>query len=261
ASNLAGPVAPGELVVLYGNGLGGVRTVLFNGVAGPVLYATPGQGGAVAPYAVAGGSQQVVVQSAGAASAPVAVAVAATAPGVFTANSSGRRGAARGEKERGQKGGGEPGGGGFLVVPLCDWRGADLAGGAGRETGGGAAAAAGGSGHGGHRRGGRGGKLRGRGSGSDRRRDAGECGGARRGLGDGAGGVDGGRSRQPGRGDGGGTVGGPYRMFGLRFSSCRRRRGRDRQNRTSCTVLGDFQLNAGGGRLAWGRRRGAIRGG
>jgi uncharacterized protein (TIGR03437 family) len=90
ASNLAGPVAPGELVVLYGNGLGGVQKVLFNGVAGPLLYATPGQVGAVAPYAVAGGSQQVVVESAGAASAPVAVAVAPTAPGVFTADRSGR---------------------------------------------------------------------------------------------------------------------------------------------------------------------------
>jgi uncharacterized protein (TIGR03437 family) len=90
ASNLAGPVAPGELVVLYGSGLGGVRTVLFNGVAGPLLYATPGQVGAVAPYAVSGGSQQVVVQSAGAASAPVAVAAAVTAPGVFTLDGSGR---------------------------------------------------------------------------------------------------------------------------------------------------------------------------
>jgi uncharacterized protein (TIGR03437 family) len=90
ASNLAGPVAPGELVVLYGNGLGGVRTVLFNGVAGPLLYATPGQVGAVAPYAVSGASLQVVVQSAGAASAPVAVAAAATSPGVFTLDGSGR---------------------------------------------------------------------------------------------------------------------------------------------------------------------------
>ena len=34
ASNLAGAVAPGELVVLYGTGLGGVQSVLFNGVAG-----------------------------------------------------------------------------------------------------------------------------------------------------------------------------------------------------------------------------------
>ena len=90
ASNLAGPVAPGELVVLYGAGLGETRTVLFNGVAAPVLYASDGQVGTVAPYAVAGPSVQVVAQSAGAASAPVAVAVAPAIPGVFTADGSGR---------------------------------------------------------------------------------------------------------------------------------------------------------------------------
>ena len=89
ASNLAGAVSPGELVVLYGAGLGGVRTVLFNGVAGPLLYAAPGQVGAVVPYAVGGGPVQVVAQNAGAASAPVAVASAATAPGLFTADGSG----------------------------------------------------------------------------------------------------------------------------------------------------------------------------
>jgi uncharacterized protein (TIGR03437 family) len=90
ASNLPGAVAPGELVVLYGSGLGSVQSVIFNGVAGPLLYAMPGQVGAVAPYSLTGGSVQVVVQSAGAASAPVAVAAAATAPAVFTADGSGR---------------------------------------------------------------------------------------------------------------------------------------------------------------------------
>jgi trimeric autotransporter adhesin len=90
ASNLAGAVAPGELLVLYGSGLGGAQTVLFNGVAGPLQYAMPGQVGAVAPYAVSTGPVQVVVQGAGAASAPVSVSAAATAPGVFTADGSGR---------------------------------------------------------------------------------------------------------------------------------------------------------------------------
>jgi uncharacterized protein (TIGR03437 family) len=90
ASNLAAAVAPGEMVVLYGAGLGGVQTVLFNGVAGPLLYATPGQVGAVVPYSVGGGTVRVFVESAAAASAPVAVAVAATAPGIFTADGSGR---------------------------------------------------------------------------------------------------------------------------------------------------------------------------
>src|ERR1035437_6005113 len=59
ASNLASAAAPGEMVVLYGAGLGGVQTVLFNGVAGPLLYATPGQVGAVAPYSVGGGTVRV----------------------------------------------------------------------------------------------------------------------------------------------------------------------------------------------------------
>src|SRR5450759_5319915 len=90
ASNLAGAIAPGELVVLYGTGLGGVQTVLFDGVVGPLLYATPLQVGAVAPYSVAGGPVQVVAQSAGTSSAPVVVAAAATASGVFTADGSGR---------------------------------------------------------------------------------------------------------------------------------------------------------------------------
>ncbi len=90
ASNLPGPVAPGELVVLYGTGLAGVQTVLFNGIAGPLLYTTSGQAGATVPYAVSGGTVQVVAQSAGTSSAPVAVSVAPTAPGVFTADGSGR---------------------------------------------------------------------------------------------------------------------------------------------------------------------------
>jgi len=90
ASNLAGAIAPGEMVALYGSGLGGAQTVLFNGVAGPLLYATPGQVSAVAPYALGGGTVQVVVQGPGAASAPVAVAGAPTAPGVFTLDGSGR---------------------------------------------------------------------------------------------------------------------------------------------------------------------------
>jgi uncharacterized protein (TIGR03437 family) len=115
ASNLAGPVAPGELVVLYGSGLGGVRTVLFDGVAGPVLYATPGQVGAAAPYAVSGGSQQVVVQSAGAASAPVAVAVAPTAPGVFTADRSGRGQAAAVNQDGTQNGTANPAAAGSVL--------------------------------------------------------------------------------------------------------------------------------------------------
>jgi uncharacterized protein (TIGR03437 family) len=90
ASNLPGPVAPGEAVTLYGTGLDGVQTVLFNGVAGSVVYATAGQVGAVVPSDLSGSMVQVVAQGPGATSAPVTVALAATAPGVFTVDGSGR---------------------------------------------------------------------------------------------------------------------------------------------------------------------------
>jgi len=90
ASNLPGPIAPGEIVVIYGSGLGNVQSVLFNGVAVSVLYATPTQVSAPASYSITGNSVQVGVQGPGAASAPVAVAAAATAPGIFTADGSGK---------------------------------------------------------------------------------------------------------------------------------------------------------------------------
>ena len=89
ASNLAGPVAPGELVTLYGSGMDGVKRVSFNGIAAPVLYATTFQVGAVVPYAVTGTSAQVTVETAGAVSSPLAVQVSDVAPGIFTADSSG----------------------------------------------------------------------------------------------------------------------------------------------------------------------------
>ena len=208
ASNLAGAVAPGELVVLYGSGLAGVQTVLFNGVAGPLLYATPGQVGAVAPYAVAGGSVQVVVQSAGAASAPVAVAVAATAPGVFTADGSGRGQAAAVNQDGTRNGSAAPAAAGSVLSLYATGEGQTLPAGVDGKAGGGSAAGAGGPGYGDHRRGGRGGALRGRGSGADRRCDAGERGGAWRFDWRGPRGVNGGRGGEPGRSDGGGAVAG-----------------------------------------------------
>jgi uncharacterized protein (TIGR03437 family) len=115
ASNMAGAVAPGELVVLYGSGLAGTQTVLFNGVSGPLLYATPGQVGAVAPYALGSGAVQVVVQGAGAASPPVVVASAATAPGVFTVDGSGRGQAAAVNQDGTRNGTGAPAAAGSVL--------------------------------------------------------------------------------------------------------------------------------------------------
>jgi uncharacterized protein (TIGR03437 family) len=89
ASNAAAPVAPGELVTIYGTGLDTVRAVRFNGLPAPLLYATTSQVGAVAPYGVQGASAQVTVENALGTSPQFTVAVAAVSPGIFTANSSG----------------------------------------------------------------------------------------------------------------------------------------------------------------------------
>jgi uncharacterized protein (TIGR03437 family) len=109
ASYAAGPVAPGEIVSLFGsaispaspasltltnpvlvaNSLEGLH-VLFDGVPAPVLYGSAGQVNVVVPYAVAGESAtQVQVEYLGSLSAPVSLPVDATAPGIFTLNASG----------------------------------------------------------------------------------------------------------------------------------------------------------------------------
>jgi uncharacterized protein (TIGR03437 family) len=90
ASNLAGPVAPGEVITMYGSGLAGAQTALLNGVTTPLLYATPGQAGAVVPALLSGSSVQVAIQGLAGASSPVTVPVVATTPGIFAADGSGR---------------------------------------------------------------------------------------------------------------------------------------------------------------------------
>jgi trimeric autotransporter adhesin len=89
ASNATGPIAPGELVTLYGTGMDGAKSVLFNGMAGPLLYATTTQIGAVVPYGLTGASARVTVQTANATSAALTTSVAAIAPGIFTVDGSG----------------------------------------------------------------------------------------------------------------------------------------------------------------------------
>jgi uncharacterized protein (TIGR03437 family) len=108
ASGATGAVAPGEVVVLWGSGLGPSQlaqfnltgaglvptsvagtSVYFNGIPAPVLYTSANQVGAIVPFEVAGSSAQVVVLNQGQNSFPVAVPVTATAPGLFTLNASG----------------------------------------------------------------------------------------------------------------------------------------------------------------------------
>jgi uncharacterized protein (TIGR03437 family) len=103
ASYLAGPIAPGEIISIFGLNLGpeeqaGAQldasgrltrslvgtTVWFDDVAAPLYSVQAGQINAQVPYRVAGKSNSVIqVQYQGAWSNPVSLAVSATAPGLF----------------------------------------------------------------------------------------------------------------------------------------------------------------------------------
>ncbi|MGI8991789.1 MAG: BACON domain-containing protein [Bryobacteraceae bacterium] len=108
ASFVNGPVSPGEIVTLGGTRIGpatltvgtvtsgtvdttvaGTR-VLFDGIPAPIIYASGTQTSAIVPYALAGrrtAQAQVIVN--GVASNLFGLAVAPSAPGIFTINSAG----------------------------------------------------------------------------------------------------------------------------------------------------------------------------
>jgi uncharacterized protein (TIGR03437 family) len=104
-----GSIAPGEVTSIFGQNLGpasplgpqvvngalttnlGGVEVLFNGIPAPMILAYSTQLNCVAPFEIQGSSSvSIEVQYAGLSSAPVSVAVATAAPGIFTANSSGQ---------------------------------------------------------------------------------------------------------------------------------------------------------------------------
>jgi uncharacterized protein (TIGR03437 family) len=108
ASNLTGPVAPGEVVVLWGSGMGPSNLVqftlsssgmvgtslagtqvFFGSTAAPVIYTWATQVAAVVPYGVNGSSVPVTVMYQGQPSATISVPVTSTAPAIFTLDSSG----------------------------------------------------------------------------------------------------------------------------------------------------------------------------
>jgi uncharacterized protein (TIGR03437 family) len=108
ASNAICAIAPGEVVTLYGSGLGPTQLtsstmgangrvpttlagtqILFNGIAAPILYTWNNQVGVIVPFGVTG-SAQIVAHFGNQASAPLSLSVAAAAPGLFTADFSGR---------------------------------------------------------------------------------------------------------------------------------------------------------------------------
>ena len=101
ASFLAGPVAPGELIAIFGAGLGpeeglaadqglaGVR-VLFDGTEAPLLYVQSNQIYARVPEGVsAGGSVRLAIDYQGQVTEELELETAESAPGLFTADGTG----------------------------------------------------------------------------------------------------------------------------------------------------------------------------
>ena len=109
ASGLQGVVSPGEILSIRGSRIGpagarasapgsngkypaslGGSTIYFDKIAAPILYSSDSESLVVAPVGIAGQSTtSVTVVSAGVTSKPVTISVAATNPGLFTADSSG----------------------------------------------------------------------------------------------------------------------------------------------------------------------------
>jgi len=110
AASYARAIAPGQMVVVWGTNMGpatlttlsgldsngmvstsmaGVR-ILFDGVPAPLWYVSATQSAAAVPYFAAFNSTtHVQVEYQGVRSAPLAVPISATAPGIFTINASG----------------------------------------------------------------------------------------------------------------------------------------------------------------------------
>lgn len=109
ASGVLGAIAPGEMIAIYGTGIGpaqgvylqltsagkvstniGNTQVLFDGIAAPIIYASSSQTNVVVPYEIAGrASTNVTVTYSGMTSAAVPYTVVSSMPGIFTQNLSG----------------------------------------------------------------------------------------------------------------------------------------------------------------------------
>ncbi|HKE22357.1 MAG TPA: hypothetical protein VKB88_08205 [Bryobacteraceae bacterium] len=109
ASGLSGGIAPGEIVVIYGSGLGPAQlatatagasglfgtqldgtSVSFNSMAAPMIYTSTGQVAAVVPYGITGSTALVTITYQGQTSAGFSVPIVPSAPGIFTAGSTGK---------------------------------------------------------------------------------------------------------------------------------------------------------------------------
>jgi uncharacterized protein (TIGR03437 family) len=112
ASEMTGAIAPGEIVAITGQSVGpapivspalpatgalstsvGGVSVTFNNIQAPVIYASATQTAVIVPYGVAGSqTASVVLTTSAQKTAAFSVPVVASAPGLFTLNTSGAGG-------------------------------------------------------------------------------------------------------------------------------------------------------------------------
>jgi uncharacterized protein (TIGR03437 family) len=108
ASYANGPMSPGEIVVLFGGGMGPTQLsgatltaentfattvtgtqVFFDGIPAPLIYVSSNQIAAVVPYEVGDAVTQVQVNYQGSVSTPFAVPIATTTPALFSGDATG----------------------------------------------------------------------------------------------------------------------------------------------------------------------------
>lgn len=136
ASSAAGVVSAGMIFTAYGSSMGPATlagaaldasgklassvagvTVTFDGNPAPLVYVSDKQLAGVAPYEIAGKtSTQVVVTYNGQSSAPLTVPVAATAPGLYSANFTGSGPAVAFNQDNSQNSATNPAAAGSIVV-------------------------------------------------------------------------------------------------------------------------------------------------
>ena len=153
ATSQSGPIAPGELITIYGSGFGppapagavidntgrvstsiGNTRVLFENTPAPITFAANGQINAIVPYSVAGRSSILLqVEYQGQQSASVALTVAPSVPGIFTADATGRGQAAAFNQDGSLNSAANPAAVGSMVVLVRDRCGTDKPGGQRRD--------------------------------------------------------------------------------------------------------------------------------
>ncbi len=109
-SMLPGPVSPGEIFTVFGDGLGprsavtyqltpdgrmsgtlGTTRIYFDDTPAPIIFTSQYQVAGIVPYAVAGKSSTVMrIEHEGRSTAPLRVRVAAASPAILTLNASGK---------------------------------------------------------------------------------------------------------------------------------------------------------------------------